>query len=182
LKKIIEKILILGFIVTALLGILFHFMYDICDKNIILGAIFPVNESIWEHLKLIYFPMIISTVIEYPLLKKYSQNFSTEKFLSSKTTSIFAGVILTVILFYTYNGIIGKNYAAVDILIYFIAIAAAYIIFYSLNYSKKFIVGKKSFVLFITLLIVLGLLMIIFTYFPPHIPLFKDMRSGSYGI
>ncbi len=55
----IRKIEITAFIAACILGVLFHFVYDWTGKNPAAAAFFPVNESTWEHLKLVFFPILI---------------------------------------------------------------------------------------------------------------------------
>ncbi len=81
-------------------------------------------------------------------------------------------------LFYTYSGIIGKNFVAVDISIAILIIIAMNIASFKIianNYSSKFYY-LYAIIAFITMLF-----LIIFTYFPTHINLFYDILKNSYG-
>ena len=73
--KRLKLYLILGFLFTAVLGTLWHFLYDWTGRGAIAALFFPVNESTWEHMKLIFFPMLLCTAFlaarfkeEYPCL------------------------------------------------------------------------------------------------------------------
>lgn len=61
---------VLEFIIVGAIGTLWHFVYDWTGDNHFIGFFFPVNESTWEHLKLIFFPALIYSVIEYYVIKK----------------------------------------------------------------------------------------------------------------
>lgn len=47
----------LAFMLTALAGTALHFGYDLCPSPLV-GLICPVSESVWEHLKLLYWPFL----------------------------------------------------------------------------------------------------------------------------
>ena len=49
---------IAGAIFVLIAGTLSHFVYEWSGQNFILGFFFPIDESTWEHMKLIFFPML----------------------------------------------------------------------------------------------------------------------------
>ena len=57
------KIFIVGCILSILLGIFFHFIYDLSGNSFLIGLFFPINESIWEHLKLVLVPITMFALI-----------------------------------------------------------------------------------------------------------------------
>ena len=65
---------IIAFIIIGLLGTLGHFLYDWSGENKLIGYFFSVNESTWEHLKLLFFPTIIFSVFEYFFMKDRPEN------------------------------------------------------------------------------------------------------------
>lgn len=86
----LKKIKIISIIGIFLLSILFHFLYDLMP-SLITSLLFPVNESIWEHMKLIFTSTLVFSVIEYLLLKKY--NIKNNKYLN------YLSIILIIITF-----------------------------------------------------------------------------------
>ncbi|MFR5068720.1 MAG: DUF6512 family protein [Eubacteriales bacterium] len=64
---------ITGFLVVCALSGVFHFIYDWSGKQTWIGFFCPVNESTWEHLKLLFFPVLIFSAIEYIWIRKESQ-------------------------------------------------------------------------------------------------------------
>ena len=54
---------IFSIIFTFVLGTLLHFTYQLSGENKIVEMFSAINESVWEHLKLVYFPMLITTII-----------------------------------------------------------------------------------------------------------------------
>lgn len=166
MKKLsLKKIEIISFIIACILGVLFHFIYEWSNENPIASIFFPVNESTWEHLKLIFFPILLLSIVEYFLFGIRYDNFIFIKFLSA-----VIGMVITVVLFYTYTGVYGKNNDVINILIYFISMIAAYIFSYRSLRAKRLygIPGKVGYYGFI----ILFLLFVVFTLFPPEIGLF----------
>ncbi len=161
----LKKVESISFVIASILGVIFHFIYDWSNENPIAGLFFPINESTWEHLKLIFFPIVLLALIEYFILDIRYSNFVFIKFLSA-----LLGMAITVVLFYTYTGIWGKNNDFLNILIYFISMAAAYLFSYRWIRSKKMSgvparIGYWGIVIWM-------LLFFLFSMFPPKIGLF----------
>ncbi len=55
----IFRFLIFSSVFSFLLASLFHFAYDFFGQGLIFSFFFPTNESVWEHLKLAFYPTII---------------------------------------------------------------------------------------------------------------------------
>lgn len=66
----LKRFCIIGAVVTIVLGILSHFVYDWTGQNFCVGLFFPINESTWEHMKLVYFPMLLVTLTAGRFLEK----------------------------------------------------------------------------------------------------------------
>lgn len=167
------KFTIISGIFVIILGTLLHFVYEWTGDNKIIGAFSAINESTWEHLKLIFYPMIISTILGYFIIGKYYSNF-----LCARLFGILTAIIFTVIFFYTYSGIIGRNFAFIDISIFFVAVILGEFVSYKILKSNL-TCNKNTALIF---LIVLFLCFILFTYKTPEIGLFKDPLKNKYGI
>ncbi len=176
--KLIKKLQIISIIFSIVLGTLLHFTFELFSKNIFIAFFSAVNESVWEHLKLVFFPMFIFAIIEYFLLKNYNNK---NNYIFSKTIGIVFAVLFITIFFFTYSGIIGSNYLIIDILSFLFAIIFGEFICYKLLIKNKYINNKIKYVCVFTLLI-LFFSFIIFTYFPPKINYFKDPVKNDYGI
>ena len=172
MKKIV-RFQIISFIVVCIVGTLLHFTFEWSGNNRIVAAFSSTNESTWEHLKLVFYPMLIMTVIGYFYLGKDVKNY-----LCAKTLGIIYAISFIVIFFYTYTGIIGKNFAFLDIGSFFIAVIFGEFVIYKLLLSN-FSCNKKT--AFIVLLVLL-LCFILFTYATPEIGLFRDPVSNEFGI
>ena len=155
------------FILACILGTISHFFYDWSGQNYLIGLIFPKNESTWEHLKLIFFPILFVSVLEYLFMKVKTQNY-----IGAKLLSTLIGMIVTIIVFYTYQGILGYNIEVVNIAIYFLAMSCAYL--FSYHTIKKDIRLYFSEFAYYIYFWCIGLLFICFSVFPPNIGLFQS--------
>ncbi len=157
---------IIAFFIIGALGTLGHFVYKWTGENYIVGLFFPVNESTWEHLKLLFFPTLIYSLFEYIFSDEKPKNY-----LCAVTISLFCGMLSIVTLFYTISGIIGRNIDFINISIYFIAIIVMLCkkrkILRSEKFSSNFCFWAST-----VLLIITAILFITFSYNPPSIGIF----------
>lgn len=109
--------------------------------------------------------MLIMTVIGY-----FYFGSTVKNFLCAKLLGIIYAISFIIIFFYTYTGIIGTNFAVLDIGSFF---AAAFIGEY-VSFRKMFTLNMCNKYIAVTVLGMLLLAFIVFTYFPPKINLFKD--------
>jgi len=165
---------IIGFIFVVIFGSLLHFVYQWSGSKRIVGLFAPVNESTWEHLKLLFIPMLLYSIVEYLAVGKYYPNF-----IVAKALGIVFGMIAIVAIFYTYTGIVGKHFLWADILTFVLGVAVAFL--YSWRMINKAPISLNSQITGIILVLVLALCFAIFTFDPPHIPLFLDPVSRNYG-
>lgn len=173
MKISIKNFQIFSAIFVMILGTLLHFTYEWSGGNLFIAAFSAVNESTWEHLKLLFYPMLLTTIIGYFYFSKTKHNF-----LCANTIGILTAVSFTTVFFYTYTGIIGTNFAFLDIGSFFIAVIFGEFVIYKLLLSN-FSCNKKT--AFIVLLVLL-LCFILFTYATPEIGLFRDPVSNEFGI
>ena len=175
-KREVLKFQIFSIIFVSIFGTLLHFMYEWSGDNKIIAGFSAVNESTWEYLKLLFFPMLITTIIGNFYIGKMVPNF-----LCAKTCGIVASMLFVVVFFYTYTGVIGRNFAFLDIGSFFGAVLLGeYIAYRVMTVSNtKFKCNKN---LATIVLVVLFMAFIIFTYFTPQIGLFKDPIENEYGI
>ena len=166
---------IVGMIFIILLGSFMHFLFELSGYWAPIGAIAAVNESVWEHLKLGYFPLVFFTLIQYKFIKKEAKNIALAKISASL---VIMGFII--VFFYSYVAILGEILLVLDILSFILAIILAQLVNYKILTTKY--LGKTISTISLICFITLGLIFILFTYFPPHLPLFQDGITGEYGI
>lgn len=163
-----------GFIFTSILGTFLHFLFDLGNQNIVTALFSAVNESIWEHMKLIFFPMFLFALIENHYIgKEYKQ------FWCIKLAGILLGLMLIPVIYYTYSGILGVSADWFNITIFFIAAGAAFL-FETMRFKQERACRVPAQIAFI-LICLIGAVFIVLTFFPPQIPFFQDPLTGSYG-
>ena len=153
----------LRYLFVVLLGVFLHFAYELSGENPIVGLFAIVNESVWEHLKLIFFPMLVLT-----LWDMFTNQRNNLCFLPSRTLGTFAGMIFIVIVYYTITGILGFQVAWLNIAIYLLGVLVAFVVEKKLCHRRNMISVKVAIVLWILFII----LFIVFTIAPPALGIF----------
>lgn len=175
MKKSLFKADVAGFIFVSILGTFSHFLFEFFGESKFIALFCPVNESVWEHLKLLYFPFLLYTIIEYFILKKQRD------FFYAKFSGVFWGMIFMTAFFYTYSGILGKNILFIDILTFLISVFISFLISHAMLINEKQSTEHAD-TAAIILFISMSALFFIFTFSPPFIHVFKDTSNGIYGI
>ncbi len=150
---------ILVYVFTVVLGTIFHFVYGFTGENRIVGYFFPINESTWEHMKLVYFPMLLCIWI---FVKSADEKWMLGNII---------GTWLIPVMFYTYKGILGFGVMAIDILNFYIAVFAAFRFAYHFSGS---VWNKASAVVIRVLFIIQGIMFVVFTYHPLALGIFAE--------
>ena len=163
-----------GFAVVSLGGTLLHFLYDWLGKSAWIAPFSGVNESTWEHMKLLFWPMLAFAIL---------QSFffgDVESFWCVKLCSTLLGLVLIPVLFYTYNGVVGKSPDWLNIAIFFISAAIAYIYETRLFSSDK--VPCKSSGTALLAFCLLAAAFVVFSFRAPRLGIFKDPLTGGFGL
>ena len=167
---------IAGFIFTVLAGMLLHMLFQWTRQSILVAPFSAVNESIWEHMKLLFFPMLLFSFIESRSIAKITSNYWFTKFIG-----ICIGTALVPIMFYTFQGIAGSTPEWFNIVIYFGAITVAFV-FETRRLLRTRMYPCRNCWLAILLLCLIAAFFVGFTFLPPRIPLFLDISTGMYGM
>ena len=160
----LKRFCVIGFLVTTVLGIISHFAYDWTGGGFLIGLFFPVNESTWEHMKLVFFPMLLFSVVAGKRMERQYPCIYNAMFIG-----ILVGLALIPTLFYTYSGILGFHVAWANIAVYILSVLGAYLVVYLVAMTCK---KKDSKVLRIVMYALLVMFMV-FTVHPPEIGLFQ---------
>lgn len=164
----------LGLIFVSVSGVLLHFAFDWSDGSFFIAPFSAVNESIWEHMKLIYILLLVYAFWESKMTKNRLENFWCIKALG-----IMLGIFLIPAFYYTYTYGLGITVDWVNIATYFV-VAAIVFTFETLLFIKcVFMQHSQALPLFLLALIFISFS--IFTFFPPELPIFKDPITGTYG-
>lgn len=173
MKRPVSRWQMWGFVFTGALGTLLHFLFDWTGGSLWAAPISAVNESIWEHMKLIFVPMVVFSLFQ----RRYFPEL--QGFWWVKLTGILTALVLIPTLFYTYTGALGVKADWFNIAIFFIAAAAAF------RLETALLQGEKTCPLpqwlAVALICLIGAAFLIFTFSPPEVPLFQDPIDGTFG-
>ena len=166
---------IFGALFIIILGSLLHFVFEWTGYWAPIGSVAAVNESVWEHLKLAYWPLVFYSLIEYRYIKDKANNLFIAKALAAFTIPA-----LTVVFFYSYTTLFGIESLAADIISFFIFIIIGQYISYRIMTAAP--ISDQFSAIGLIFIITMGVIFILFTYFPPLLPIFQDGETGVYGI
>jgi len=164
-----------GIVFIIIFGSILHFTFEWAGHHAVVGVFSAVNESVWEHLKLGFWPALAFALVEFKYLKK-----STNNFLFAKTIGIYLIPIVIIVIFYSYTAVLGESILAIDILSFIIAVIVGQLVSYRLLTGKTIPYNLDRFSLIALLL--LGIAFVLFTFYPPQLPMFQDPITGEYGI
>ena len=169
-----KKVKIIYVIFLFIFAFISHFVYQLYP-NFITSLFFPVNESIWEHMKIIYTSFVFGSFFEKFLLKNYNvkyHNFNIEIFVKA-----FLGIISYLIIYLPLYFLLGEN-----IVISIILLLVVYILMEIIG-TKILKSDELNINTLPIITIILGyFLFFILTYYPPHCFLFFDYHQLLYGI
>ena len=172
--KNLKTYTITGIIFVSLLGTVLHFVYKWSGNNAPVGFFTPVNESIWEHIKLLIYPMFLFALAEYKVWGR-----EVPCFWQVKLSGFLVGIILIPVIYYTYTGMLGVSADWFNITIFFIVAAAVYYL-ESILYKKRSCCHTPQKVA-VAMLLLLPVVFLLLTFYPPRIPLFEDPVDHTYG-
>ena len=157
----------IGFGVVTLGGTILHFLYNWTGGSIWVAPFSGINESVWEHMKLLFWPLFLFALVQRRFFREQ------ENFWRVKLYSILLGLLLIPVLFYTCNGAFGKSPDWLNIAIFYISAGAVFLFehwaFQNIRRSSR---------LAFAVLCLVGILFIIFTFAPPQLPLFQAPNNN----
>lgn len=172
------RLLLSGIPFIIFFGALTHFLFDWSNQAIVMGLFVPVNESVWEHLKMSFWPTIV-WFLSVHLFPKGKHRNSASGLLLAAAAALFVCPLIIVTLFYTAKAGFGIESLWLDGLLFFLGIslgqAAAIHVYRYAERNPVWIGLAAGFIL----LFMGGLFL--FTFWQPHLPLFLDTPSGTYG-
>ena len=163
-----------GFAAVTFGGTILHFLYDWTGGSVLVSPFSGVNESTWEHMKLMFWPLFLFALIQWLFFR------DRKNYWCIKLAEILLGLVLIPVLFYTYNGTFGKSPDWINIAIFYIS--ALLVFLFELWAFKQDLTRCKYSRLAFAVICLVGVLFIVFTFTPPQIPLFQDPLTGIYGI
>lgn len=164
MSAILKKHLVAGAVFVSILGTILHFFYQWSGENFIVGLFAPVTESTWEHMKLLFFPMLLYIIYMSFLFQK------NDSLRAALILAALAGLIMIPTIFFTYSGILGFQITAIDIAIFYISVLITFIFAYRLILYGRFHNGAGILTL---ILLLTAVLFFVFSVYPPDLGLFR---------
>lgn len=158
-----------------IIGSIFHFLYSLSQQQFLIGLISPINESIFEHTKMVVLPITLWWSIYYLLNK---DNIYKNAWFTAALISLLIAIITIPLLFYFYTGAFAIESLAIDIAILFVAIMAGQLIALHYYNHGKGINYRIAIVLIILIITIFALL----TIMPFRLPFFQDPIDKTYSI
>lgn len=169
-----KKFVMLNAILTFLIGFLVHFIYKWIPSMI--TTIFPVNESLFEHMKLIFISPIISSLILYFWFKR--KRHLINNYLFGLIVSTIFNIIIFYLIYLPLYHAIGES-MFMTLTVYFITIILSNYLYYLIIEMKN---NSKLNRISLVLIIIIGFILTYFTYNPLKIDFFRDPKTNQYGI
>ncbi len=163
-----------GAVFIIILGSILHFTFELSGNQPVVGVFSAVNESVWEHLKLAFWPALLFGLIEFIPLRRMANNF-----VFAKTAGIYLMIAVIPSIFYTYTALTGKSILVIDVGSFVVAVVLGQLLSYKLLTIRQF----PSWVTWVSLVFyaLLAALFVVFTFYPPQTSIFLDPESGTYG-
>lgn len=165
---------IISFLFISIFGTISHFIYEWSNNNKIAAIFFPVNESVWEHIKMLITPTIIWLLILLPYL------YDNPNYIFASMITLLSEIILIPLLFYSYTFFTKKSILIIDILSFYLTVFISIVLFYLIINDNPvyLIVSCISFLIIIKILI----LYLTLTKYPLKCFLFQDPITKKYGL
>ncbi len=172
-----------SFIWVVLAGSALHFSFELSEFWTPLAFISAVNESVWEHLKMYFWPGLVFALVQYTYTRDIANNYWYAKLASLIATPV--GIILS---FYGYLAIsiplYGQGFFIMDLMTMVFGLVLASVVSYKIMVKAPMQLPRKKNILVGYLAITA--MFSTFTFFPPKIFLFENYfgyeYSGDFGI
>lgn len=165
-----------GVLWTVAAGTALHFLYGWSGENPVAAAFSGINESTWEHMKLLFFPALAFTAVQVCAMGRTYPNL-----LAARAVSVPVGLALIPVLFYTYTGVLGYDVTCVNIGVFVLAALGLFLLDLTLLRRGRL---NRGWMQIVGLLVLWGLAFVFVwcTFHPVRLGLWQDPVSGGYGI
>ena len=130
--KVLKRDIGIGIVFSVIAGTLAHFVYEWSGENPIAAIFFPVDESVWEHVKLLFFPTLFYCLF---LIKKWKGAYPC--IIPSVPIGIVTGSLSIPAFFYFYTAISGTHFLVLDILIFIVSVVICFFVIYKITLSSR---------------------------------------------
>ena len=167
------KVLLISFFIISVFGTLLHFTHDWIKKGFLLHLFSALNESTWEHMKLLLFPTLLASGFQILVFDGRYENMN-----SAILVLLLAELLAMPLIFEPLRVVFKKVHFGITIGIFFVSIALGLLAEYYILINNIVIFNEVVAGVLICFVVIL---FEIFTFFPPKCFLFKDPITGKYG-
>lgn len=178
-ERIVGKWMLLAVPLMFILGGITHFTYKWSGERLVAAIFSPVNESVWEHLKMSFWvPLAWWLITYFALYRRY--DIPADRWFAACAAALYTSAIFITAFYYTYTGALGIESLAIDIFSFLAGLVVAQAMAYHVyKYAE---IRQGCLRVSIIAIAILAAAFIIFTFYPPQLPLFEDPVTGTYGI
>lgn len=112
-----------GVVFLMVVGSVWHFVHAASGDSALVGLVAPVNESVWEHTKLIAFPMLMWAAIVGWRTRRLSAAFV------GGVAGGLVGTVLMVVGYYGYVAMLGSGWFPMDMVLFALCALVALAVF-----------------------------------------------------
>lgn len=174
--RFVRRFQLVGIAVLCAVSSPLHFIYAWLGRNVIIGMFAPISESVWEHMKLSFWPTLVWWGVGY-FLYRNKRDLDAKRWFFASCFSLLLTPLLVIGTFYTLEAGLGIESLLVDIITLFIALAIGQLValhvYRYIDRPRSF-----SFTLMAGAAILFGALLIGFTFFQPDFPMFISGGEG----
>lgn len=163
---------LIGFLGISVVGILLHNAYAWTKPFPLFALIAPVNESVWEHLKMAYWGVLIWAAIEGLFTRKKMKNV-----FPALVTGTLVFILTILIVFYSYTAFTQTSVLLIDIATFFVGAFFCQWISCRIRNSREMKRPLQNIAL--AILVGISLLFILFTFYPPEADIFRDHSKSQ---
>lgn len=164
-----------GTLVSFGLAAALHFLYEWSGKLRFVAIFALVNESVWEHVKILLWPYLLWSFAVYYFLKP-----DVRRLVVARTAGAYTVALLTICVFYIYTGILGQSVTWFDILSAGLWLLVGEIV--SLRVLNARWSTNEYYLIALAAMVLLVVMLLCFTVSPPRLGLFADPVTGLYGL
>lgn len=174
----VNRSFVAGIPFILMFGGLTHFAFAWLGKTNWAAPFVPVNESVWEHLKMSYWTTFLWFFFIFLFFGKRYRLSSSRWLLAGIVSMLFCPLFI-VTGFYTLKGAFGIESLFTDGLLFIFGIISGQLLAsrtYRYVEPHRIRIGMA-----VALWLILALAFVLFSFQPPVLPLFLDTPTGSYG-
>ena len=163
----LKKLKIIDILLLSILSVIAHNIYNYFP-NILTAIFFPINESIFEHMKIIFTSLLITSIVDYMVLKLNNIDYNNFRFQSFITA--FISIPIFLIIYLPIHYLLGENLIVTLIILLITYIISQFISYHFLNHLEIPILNKIA----IPLILLTYFNFLVLTFIPNKDDFFND--------